>query len=164
MSSKGKKQAYSRQGDAQKRPVNLAGSSLKNPSVQLRSFYDLRPTWAFSKADHDHENWGIASNSAHIVDVLKHLGALECLGTWRNVFTATSGRKSNTRNHAIPVENLDKKARERLIAMNLDDVDELHSIALDNRLRVFGIMLEGVYHVLWIDPEHSICPSAKRYT
>ena len=66
--------------------------------------------------------------------------------------------------HDIAIGNLCEKARERLLELNLDDLDDLFSLRLDGKKRVFCIRRPTYMRVLWWDPEHAVCPSKKKHT
>ena len=68
------------------------------------------------------------------------------------------------RNHEIPVERLSGAALRRLEELKLDDIDAVCSIHMDGKSRFFGIRFENVFHVLWWDPEHQVCPSNMKHT
>lgn len=79
--------------------------------------------------------------------------------TWREIETITHGAKNKTNNHSIEVEKLCKEAQDRLKELKLDDVDEVYSLRLEGKLRVFGLRELNCLRILWIDREHEICPS-----
>ena len=133
------------------------------PKDTSKGYYDKHPKWAFQRCDFDHSKWGMACNTHSLTDFFKYLSALECQ-TWSEILTATSGRKGSTRNHYIELPKLVKKAQARAIELNLDEFDELCSIATAGRSRIWGYIKEGIFYIVWFDPEHEICPSMKRHT
>lgn len=70
----------------------------------------------------------------------------------------------NRNSHAISVSKICKEAQKRLVALKQDDVDELVSLHLTGRKRVWGIRDQNILKILWWDPNHTICPSLKRHT
>ncbi len=66
--------------------------------------------------------------------------------------------------HFIDVSALTKTARDRLAELGQDDEDELFSIRLTGRERVFGIRDRWIFKILWWDPDHQVCPSYKKHT
>ena len=68
------------------------------------------------------------------------------------------------RNHYVEVTKLAPEARKRLQELRLDDIDELVSLRLSARERIWGILESGVLKLLWWDPQHRVCPSKKRHT
>jgi hypothetical protein len=48
--------------------------------------------------------------------------------------------------------------------MGLDEFEDLVSLRLSARERVWGILAEGVLELLWWDPDHKVCPSLPRNT
>jgi hypothetical protein len=68
-------------------------------------------------------------------------------------------------NHYIDPELMDKDARDMLAEMRLDDMkDHLFSLRIGAKERLWGIRSEGVFEVLWWDPNHEVCPSKKKHT
>ena len=72
--------------------------------------------------------------------------------------------RDKDKNHAIPVADLTREAQDRLAKIGQDDVDELFSLRLSAKERIFGILDESVMRVLWWDPDHRVCPSPKKHT
>lgn len=70
----------------------------------------------------------------------------------------------NRNNHAIPISDICSEARKRLKTLKQDDVDELISLRLTGKNRVWGIRDQNILKILWWDPNHTVCLSLKRYT
>lgn len=73
--------------------------------------------------------------------------------TWNDIFV-----KGRHHHHSVPVARFCAEARRRLQALRLDDLDELHRLRLMGKQRVWGIFAEGIFTLLWWDPEHLVCP------
>lgn len=67
-------------------------------------------------------------------------------------------------NHVISISKICPDARKRLETLRQDDVDELISLRLSGKNRVWGIRDRNILKILWWDPEHTVCPSLKRHT
>ena len=65
------------------------------------------------------------------------------------------------RDHAVSIAKFIKKARGRLKTLKLDDRDELWRFRFDGEQRIWGIRNLHVFHILWWDPQHQICPTSK---
>ena len=91
---------------------------------------------------------------------------------WDNIHSKMSNFESMTwgevmrggAHHPVSVEGIIPDARRRLEEIGQDDVDELFSLRLSGRERIYGIRVEHVFKVLWWDPEHEVCPAPQRYT
>lgn len=152
---KGKKKAkYNSFEVSSKDPVVTQGSD---------SYYGQTPVWSFSRCDFDHEKWGICNHTDCVNDLLRRLNSFE-RSTWGDIFMDTAGRRSNTKNHAIETSRIIKEAQQRLSDINLDDFDTLHSLTITGKQRLWGVMVSGVFCVVWLDRAHEICPSCKRGT
>lgn len=66
-------------------------------------------------------------------------------------------------NHWISCSKLIKEAQDRLDELHLQ-YDELFSLRLTGRLRLFGYIENGIFYIIWHDPDHEICPSVKKHT
>ena len=79
--------------------------------------------------------------------------------------TMTWGSILNGKNHHnVEVDRLCSAARKRLDEMKQYDLEEILSLHLSGKERVWGILAEGVCTVLWWDPEHQICPALLKHT
>lgn len=67
--------------------------------------------------------------------------------------------RNRHRDHPIDKNKLAKFARERLISLGQDDVDELWSIHINGLMRIWGIRDQSLFKILWVDPQHEVCPS-----
>ena len=65
---------------------------------------------------------------------------------------------------SIPVGNLSSSAKRRLQEIQRDDEEWLHEIRLGSRPRMWGIRRQGIFHILWWDPNHRVCPAPLRNT
>jgi hypothetical protein len=52
----------------------------------------------------------------------------------------------------------------RLRDIEKDDETALHTLRLTGAFRVYGVLRENVFHVLWLDPQHEMWPSQKKGT
>ncbi len=68
------------------------------------------------------------------------------------------------RNHTVLVSRLSPEAQKRLREIKQDDLDELTSLRLSGRERVWGIRESGIFHLLWWDPEHRVFPTTRQHT
>ena len=146
-----------------KRTAHRADKRIEIPEQNKRNYYDKYPLWAFRRIDFDHPKWGISKNQEKLIDTLSYLKGLESQ-TWAQILTSASGRVNNTRNHAILIDELCSDAQKRAIELKLDEFDELVSIAISGRERVWGLLLDGVFFIIWYDPNHEIYPTSKRNT
>lgn len=112
------------------------------------------PAWSVKRIDWEGA-WSPHERNETPVEVVKQLGHLESM-TWADLLT-----RSNGKHHAIETWKIVKEAQDRLVALKLDDLDEIVSLRLSGKHRVFGFLHEHVYYVLWWDPEHEVCPSVK---
>lgn len=91
-------------------------------------------------------------------EIMNKLSAFEKL-TWKELLV-----ERNQGHHRVSVDRIIKEAQARLTEMGQDDIDELVSLRLSSRERVWGIFEVGVLRILWWDEDHQICPSIKKHT
>lgn len=78
--------------------------------------------------------------------------------TWQSIENATHGKKGKSNSHHVAIGNLCSEAQKRLKEMKLDDIDEIYSLRLEGKLRIYGIRKYNYLKILWIDPYHEIYP------
>jgi hypothetical protein len=83
------------------------------------------------------------------------------LSSFERMTWADIGRHGS---HAISVEDLCADAQKRLRDLRLDDIDEVYSLRLTGKRRIFGIRDRHTLKILWWDPGHTCCPSQKKHT
>ena len=123
--------------------------------------------WRLSSFDYGGP-WGVAALQEcnwqkHISE---HLKSYETM-TWHQVLGASGGKKKGTNNHPLPISDLSKKAQSRLAEIGREDIDEIFSIRLEAKVRLYGIRQGAVFYFLWVDPWHdnerkAVCPSLKK--
>lgn len=60
---------------------------------------------------------------------------------------------------ASPNPDAQKRAREQY----LDDHDRIHSLKISGKRRLWGIMNEHEFSIIWWDPEHEVWPTRRVY-
>lgn len=66
--------------------------------------------------------------------------------------------------HPKPVADMSRRDRDRLMQLQLDDVEELYSFAIDGPCRMWCIKYENIFLILWWDRNHEVSPVAKSHT
>lgn len=93
-----------------------------------------------------------------IENIRQRLSCFESM-TWNEILN-----KGRSENHQIKIDSICKAARDRLVERKLNDIDEVCSLRIGAKPRVFGILDRGILRLLWYDPDHQICPSPKKHT
>lgn len=78
--------------------------------------------------------------------------------TWNEIERETYGSKNKTKHHSIKISNIIPEAQKRLRELRLDDLEELFSLRLDGKTRIWGVRKFHFLQILWFDFEHEICP------
>lgn len=87
--------------------------------------------------------------------------------SWNEILLPAGGRSQGTNNHMVKVSGLSKRAIDRLRAIQLDDLDELFSLRLQGKQRIYGIRRGSHLKILWLDLAHGstddcVYPTKKR--
>ncbi len=89
--------------------------------------------------------------------IFKRLADLESM-TWTAI-------QSKTGSHVVGIQGIIKEARDRIIFLKKEEwADNLCSLRMSGKERLWGFLRSGVFHVLWWDPEHQVYPSKKKHT
>ncbi|OAD21029.1 hypothetical protein THIOM_003223 [Candidatus Thiomargarita nelsonii] len=149
---------------AKKRKPPIKTAYGKNPSPHWKtrpekqpSSEQDKPVWRLSLLDWDGP-WGWRNIDAKKwQEILQKLGHFETR-TWADI-------KNDGNNHAVEIQNSpNPEVPKRLIDIHLDDIDELFSLRLSGKERVWGILEGHILKILWWDPNHEVWPSTKKHT
>ena len=66
--------------------------------------------------------------------------------------------------HPVPFDDLCLDAQKRLKTLKRDDLEELWSFRVGAKPRMWAILYDNVFNLLWWDPDHKVCPSEKKHT
>lgn len=123
----------------------------KDPEIHGRPL-----AWRFSGCDRDGPfSWDTLSHGEPFREVIERLHEFEKMN-WDGII--------DTGSHPIEVYKCEKAARDRLVEIKQDDVDELMSFRIAAKKRVWCIQDQNIMRVLWWDPGHDVCPSPKKHT
>lgn len=66
--------------------------------------------------------------------------------------------------HSIPISEFCKEARDRLMEIQVDDLEELYSFRIDAMCRIYCMKWENILSILWWDKKHKAYPIPKSHT
>jgi len=66
--------------------------------------------------------------------------------------------------HPKTVPDLERKHKDRLLTLKLDDLEELYSFRIDGACRLWCMKFENIFSILWWDKDHEVAHVAKRHT
>lgn len=127
----------------------------KRPRASAPDYAGEYPLWAFRVVDLGGPWCWSALGGESLREVLQRMREMESM-TWHAI--------GETGSHFIDTGALSKPARDRLIAIQQDDVDQVYSLRVTGRRRIIGIRDGGVLRILWWDPEHQVCPAPRKHT
>jgi hypothetical protein len=146
---------------AKKPSANLPRTKKKEPRSEWteRDFEHFTVSWCFSMCDCE-GRWGFndALDGAFWNEILPKLREFG-RKTWEEVKKEPKGAGKGTKSHPISIDAISKEAQDRLRALRyFDKYEELFSLRLDAKKRLYGIRELGVFRILWYDPNHEVYP------
>lgn len=147
--SKNKKQVK------QQKIVHLSNKPkhIENPE----SFYSKNPIWSFKLLDNNYHKWGFIHTSNINKDIITKLIDYENL-TWGEIIKATGGRKHGNNNHYENISKLITEAQERWKELKPEEYDSVFSLRLTGHHRLYGLLTDGIFKIIWFDSHHEIYP------
>jgi hypothetical protein len=132
----------------QKRPATDG-----DPNAYLK----MHPAWRLKSIDNAWDyGWSKIGQERWCNDVLPKLYDLETM-TW-------AGIQQTGKSHFLPLSAFEKSAQKRLEELGLGDLDEIFSLRLQGKHRIYGWRMENVLHVIWFDFDHALVPAPKKHT
>ena len=130
--------------------------AIENPDGYLKR----HPIWRFGQCDLTNEKWTIRNCQSLYDDIMAKI--ISYVGmTWAEIQAASGGKKKGTNSHFEYISEMTKEAQKRAAELHLD-VDQLFSLRLTGKERLYGVLDEGIFSVIWYDSEHEIYPSSKK--
>lgn len=97
-------------------------------------------------------------DSSGVTRVQARLASLERC-TWKDIFV-----RDHHHNHEIAVAELKCAVAKKWMAENMPDQSSLWTIRVTAKERIWGILSEGAYQVIFWDPDHLIWEVSKKNT
>ena len=137
-------------------------SNSKQPKIAVdpQSFLGKHPVWSFKSLDTGYDKWGFIHSSNLFEQVISKLKDNEGM-TWNEIISASGGRSHGTNSHYENVSDLSPEAQKRWRALHLEEYDRIFSLRLTNLHRLYGILEDGVFRIVWFDQSHEIYPTKK---
>lgn len=150
-------------GSKKVKQIQQATSRIAKSEFDPVSYYSKNPSWYFSHCDM--VSWTLDENNSGNLfwsEILPFLKSLE-KRTWQEILS-----KSNNNNHFIMASDLNAVARKRLEDMFIE-YDAVVSLRLNGTHRLYGFIVDAVFHVLWFDTDHGdndkcVCRSRMKHT
>lgn len=132
-----------------------AVSAEKRPKDGGSSFFREKPIWSFSHLDCRYSKWGFHHTDALFEEVITKLRDYERMSC-SDIMSASGGRNHGTNSHFENVSELIPEAQKRWADLHLEEYDQVFSLRLTGTRRLYGILLDGVFRVVWYDQNHEI--------
>ncbi|MEU4296376.1 hypothetical protein [Kitasatospora aureofaciens] len=118
-----------------------------------------RICWRFQHVDNDGP-WGIDKLPPQEMGfLLDKLAGVETQ-TIRELFFNGEEPGKHYDMHRLP----NREALGRLAEMKLNDMTRISRLRFGGRQRLYGFLVDNVFHVVWWDREHEVWPSQKKNT
>lgn len=108
------------------------------------------PSWQFHLLDFDGPYCPKSIHGQLLLEIHSKLKEFESM-TWADI--------EGKRHHFVTYESLSDVAKQRLKDIGMDDLEQLFSLRLTGKQRIYGPRIGPVLKVLWWDPRHEACPS-----
>jgi hypothetical protein len=126
--------------------------------------FHKKPAWRVQSLDENSAfGWDKIGQERWRRSVLPKLRHLETM-TWYEILRAAGGRSSGTNSHLLPLSDFPKAFQERLEAMGLSGIDEIMSLRLQGKHRLYGWMSENIMNIIWFDFDHALIDANKKHT
>jgi hypothetical protein len=124
----------------------------KTPKIASEpSFYDDRKAaWRISKIQISSPYGWHELTAPEVAEIKEKLGTFE-KNTWRELFV-----RDARLNHCIPSNELKCPIARKWMTINMPDQPYLWTLRLSGAERVWGILSEGAYQIVFWDPQHLI--------
>ncbi|HUT99750.1 MAG TPA: hypothetical protein VM054_11845 [bacterium] len=131
----------------------------KQPSIEYNpsAYYELNPKWSFSYLQLDGKWCWSSIQRVKLLEIIRKVKEFEKL-KWKELLRGNHPAKS------IPLENIITEAQGILIDELRIQQDEIVRFRLSGEERIWGLLVEGVFNVIFWDPEHEVCPSELKHT
>ena len=127
----------------------------KTPKAGVLPTDRLHPEFRAEQMDHDGSWSWDKFDPTQIQELLQKIFESQKL-TWQDL--------RNNGSHFVDRRGLCSEAQKRLIQIGKEDLDQLFSLRLTARKRIWGIKENNILWLLWWDPNHEVCPSHKKHT
>ncbi|MGP5523986.1 hypothetical protein ACTXM3_11930 [Glutamicibacter arilaitensis] len=134
-------------------------SVAKKPSVLRLSDYEVPKrnlAWRLSWIDKDGQ-WSPSNIDGKTMAVI-----VAKLISFESMTVGEIFKPGSEHGKSYDVSKLPEPAASRIKAIKRDDEDCVHRLRFTGKQRLYGIMRENVFNVLWWDPEHEVWPSSKK--
>ena len=132
--------------------------SAKIPRIDpgITSPMDLNPVWHIGTLDIEGPwGWNTITERIFFDEILPKIRDFESM-FWKDIF-----RRNN---HEVEVSQISISAQKRLVHLNLEDTENLVSLRLTGKQRIWGIRVANILRILWWDPDHEVYPTELRHT
>ena len=148
-----------------KKTTKVKHDDLKSTVRQSHNSDVSKAIWVFDMLDNSEEfafNVQRISENGHLELVFSKMIEYTNL-TWAEIKKQTHDRSNKSKHHLLDYAGLSKEAVARINKLKLEEyTDSIFSFALQNKVRIIGIRINEIFHVVWYDAEHKFYPGKKK--
>lgn len=136
----------------------VVGKKQPRTVVDQEGYLRKHPVWSFKLCDTIHDRWSIGKCSSIYKEIIEKLISYEGM-TWAEIQASSGGKSAGhgTNNHFENISDLCAEAQKRANEIHLLE-DQLFSLRLTGRSRLYGVLSDGTFSLIWYDTNHEICP------
>ena len=144
-----------------KQRESASNSKVPKRGEDPQSFLKKKPVWSFCRIDNGYDKWGLNTVNNLYDTIISKLRDFEGM-TWDEIIKASGGRSQGNNNHFENISSLIPEAQRRWSDIKLDEYDQIFSLRLTGTQRLYGILENGVFQIVWFDPSHEIYCTKKK--
>lgn len=148
-----------------KKTTKVKHDDLKSTVRQSHNSDVSKAIWVFDMLDNSEEfafNVQRISENGHLELIFSKMIEYTNL-TWAEIKKQTHDRSNKSKHHLLDYAGLSKEAAARINKLKLEEyTDSIFSFALQNKVRIIGIRINEIFHVVWYDAEHKFYPGKKK--
>lgn len=152
---------FAQQLSSLKKPTtvqNVSGKKVPAIAEEVSVYSDDKAAWRFGHVQLvDPYGWH-EINLSVAAKIKARLGELE-RSTWKDIFVTNAAD-----NHHFEVATLKCPIAKKWMQSNMPGQPSLWTIQVSSRERIWGILAEGAYRIIFWDPLHLIWPVPKKHT
>ena len=148
-----------------KKTTKVKHDDLKSTVRRSHNSDVSKAIWVFDMLDNSEEfafNVQRISENGHLELVFSKMIEYTNL-TWAEIKKQTHDQSNKSKHHLLDYAGLSKEAAARINKLKLEEyTDSIFSFALQNKVRIIGVRINEIFHVVWYDPDHRFYPSKRK--
>jgi hypothetical protein len=136
----------------------LAEKQARSLHVSTPDVMQRRPVWRFADLDID----GPPESGSLTADDFREMHST--LASYESQTLLEIWGQQNNGCKRYELDSAHENIIKRLEELERDDETALHTLRVQGAYRIYGVLREHIFYVLWIDHRHHMWPSVKKHT